>query len=173
MELRSNVGPIIKGHMDTLRDSKGRISRAEKIVNFFIPAACSVAFGIWAAMTSTTFPFENLIAGLAILFGFFLALVTFVFGLRKKVSFPRPMADLRAPLLVDELFLNCQYAVIVSGLGTFLAILFDLLKCQCIGGAILIGLLAHLMVLVMMCLKRLNRAYELHKADIEAEHNSL
>ncbi|MFB9074456.1 hypothetical protein ACFFX0_25995 [Citricoccus parietis] len=95
-------------------------------------------------------------------------MTTFVFGLRRQVSTRRPLTDLRAPALIDELFINCEYAVIVSGASTMLALLFDIIGWGLLG-SVLVTLLAHIFVLVMMCLKRLNRAYDIHKEDLRAE----
>ncbi|MGM7670275.1 hypothetical protein [Microbacterium sp. A93] len=168
MELRSDVRPILKAHISTLRNHDGRIPVQELLANFIAPIVLGAGFGVWQVATEASFPFGNLLAGLAILFGFFLALTTFVFSLRRQVSTRRPLTDLRAPVLIDELFVNCEYAVIVSGAATVLALLFDVIG-QPILGSVLIVALAHIFVLVMMCLKRLNRAYEIHKEDLRAE----
>lgn len=165
-----NILPIVAAHFNTLRHAgTGRLSPWDFITQIGLPIAAGyAAFRLDIKFDNS---YANLIAALAIVFGFAFAVTVFVFQLRMQMAVMQvsseksdlarisPQIDTRAPTLVNQLFSNCLYAVVLSGATTVLASIIDPMKWAGLGDYILVGLMAHLLLVLMMCFKRLNAAY--------------
>ena len=174
---------MIFDHFATLRGVKGKFLWWQIIAQFALPTAVSVM--IWEAGFRITIV-GDLIAGFSVLAGFLFGLVIFVFQLRLGMTAdPRVQSKLLLPTLIDQLFANVLYAVLVSFaliavtvaaaatephaepvMATVVApaIPFVVTPGAALGlepwvSAVVIGLAAHLLAVVGMCLSRTRRAY--------------
>ncbi|KHL03151.1 hypothetical protein [Sinomonas humi] len=171
MGSKVNVLPIVSGHFATLRDFRtGKISALDLLTQIGIP--CAVGVVAWLVDLKFAGVYANIIAALAIVFGFAFAVTVFVFQLRMqmaemqissesqdRVAEIAPQIDTRAPTLVNELFANCLYATLLSGVATLLACSIEPLAWQRPGDWALTAVIAHLILVLMMCFKRLNSAF--------------
>lgn len=174
MSLKVNPVPIITDHLKTLRNERTqRTSLVEIGVQYIAPLATGV---VAAKLGFQPTSFGNWIAGLAILFGFFFALAVFVFQLRVQMtadpanpSSPlKRQINLRVPVLVDELFVNACYAVLACALATVVAVVVDSVNMGWVGTAVVVFLSSHVVLLVLMCLKRVHTAYKWLKVPVSS-----
>jgi hypothetical protein len=172
MSSKVNVLPIVAAHFRTLRHAAtGRAAISDYVVQMGIPLL--VGGAAWLTDTELKGAYGDIVAALAIIFGFAFAVTVFVFQLRMQmaemqVSSERtrvaeisPQIDMRAPVLVNELFSNCLYAVLLSGTATLLAGCIEPLKFGKIGDWVLGVMISHLVLVMLMCFKRLNAAYSM------------
>lgn len=170
MSSKVNVLPIVSAHFRTLRHAAtGRIAVSDYLVQLGIPLVVGVA--AWLTDTDLKGAYGNIVAALAIVFGFAFAVTVFVFQLRMqmaemqisseqtRVAEISPQIDMRAPMLVNELFSNCLYAVLLSGAATLLAGCIEPLHFGKFGDWALGVIITHLILVMLMCFKRLNAAY--------------
>ncbi|MDB6425871.1 hypothetical protein [Curtobacterium sp. 20TX0008] len=112
-----------------------------------------------------------IVGGASVLSGFLFGVVVYVFQLRQSlVHDPRVQGQARLPVLIDELFSNVVYAVLVSFALTAAALVIAatqshdakgvLVPTEPVVAAALVLVAAHLLAVVVMCMKRLRRAYE-------------
>ncbi|WP_269938770.1 hypothetical protein [Arthrobacter sp. HY1533] len=171
MSSKINIFPIVRDHFGTLRNAAtGRLSPMDFIVHVGIPIAAGIA-SWWPLGFELTNAHANMVAALAIVFGFSFAVTVFVFQLRmqmaemqissekRTVAAIAPQIDTRAPALVNQLFSNCLYAVVLSGFATLLTAVAGPLKFGQAADSILIAIILHLLMVLLMCFKRLNAAY--------------
>ncbi|MDQ0709136.1 flagellar biogenesis protein FliO [Arthrobacter woluwensis] len=170
MSAKVSVLPIVKDHFATLRDARnGKISFGDLFTQLGVPVLAGGTS--YAAGLNLDQAYGNVVAALAIVFGFAFAVAVFVFQLRMQmadlqvsaeqshVAEITPLIDTRAPQLVNELFSNCLYAVVVSGATTVLATAAGPFHLGRVGDSALLTLVIHLALVLMMCLKRLNSAF--------------
>lgn len=170
MGSKVNVLPIISAHFRTLRNAAtGRVAISDYLVQVGVPLLLGVA--AWLTNTELKGAYGNIVAALAIIFGFAFAVTVFVFQLRMqmaemqisseqtRVAEISPQMDKRAPVLVNELFSNCLYAVLLSGAATVLAGSIEPLHFGQLGDWMLVAMISHLILVMLMCFKRLNAAY--------------
>lgn len=171
MSSKINVLPIIKNHFRTLNNARtNRPSIGDFIVHLGFPLAIAVA-ALWFHLDLTDH-YANVIAALAIVFGFAFAVTVFVFQLRMQMAAMQvssketdiaqiaPQIDTAAPQLVDELFGNCLYAVLLSGFAALLASLIGPFNLKTFGVGLLVWVVSHLLIVLLMCIKRINAAYK-------------
>lgn len=171
MSSKVNILPIVGDHFATLRNaSTGRISRLDVLTQLAVPIVVAIV-ACWSGRLNLSESYANLIAALAIVFGFAFAVTVFVFQLRmqmaemqissdqRTVAAIAPQIDTRAPGLVNELFKNCLYAVVLSGFTTLLALVIEPLSLGVVADAVVVGFGVHLLLVLMMCFKRLHAAY--------------
>lgn len=108
--------------------------------------------------------------GASVLSGFLFGVVIYVFQVRQGLSSdPRLQRQARLPRLVDELFANVLYAVVVSFVATVLALVvassqgYDskgvLIPTEPWLTAAFVLVAVHLLAVVAMSIRRLRRAY--------------
>lgn len=171
MSSKIDLLPIVTGHFRTLRNAgTGKALKRDFVVQLGVPIVAGTV-GWLSGRVNLEGAYANLVAALAIVFGFAFAVTVFVFQLRmqmaemqisasdQRVAEIVPQIDTRAPLLVDELFSNCLYAVVLGGFATLATGFVDIAKLGRPGDYMLIGLFTHLLLVLMMCFKRLNTAY--------------
>lgn len=171
MFTKVNILPIVRAHFKTLRnDATKRRSIGDLILQIFVPAL-SILACIWPLSVDLESKYSNLLAALAIIFGFAFAAAIFIFQLRMQMAEMQvlsrkspvaeiaPQIDSSAPVLVNELFSNCLYAVLVSGATVLWTGLVDGLSLPVWCDYIIVGLIAHLVIVLLMCFKRINAAY--------------
>lgn len=171
MSRKINVAPLIGAHFDTLRNNRtGKLSKWDLSLHLLLPTV--IALVSWLVLeVNLDNKYGNVIAALAIVFGFAFAAAIFIFQLRMQMAEMQvssaksqiaeiaPQIDTSAPKLVDQLFSNCMYAVILSGASTLLAGSVDVLGLGRIGDAALIWFTVHLVIVLLMCFKRIGSAY--------------
>ena len=170
---KSSVIGVVADHYSTLRDVQTHDVRAtDWISQLVIPTLVSVALTAWP-LHVTMHDFGQVIAGLSILGGFMFGLVTYVFQLRVSVaSDPRIESSGRPVLqLLDELFANLSYAVLVCVGGALFSVVCATVLPSPVpkGGGwriaalatsgVVFFLLMHAALVVAMCLKRIRSAY--------------
>ena len=108
----------------------------------------------------------DLIAGFAVLAGFLFALVIFVFQLRLNVvRDPRVQSKRNLPELIDQLFRNVLYAVVVSFVLTIVAIVAAATEpapgvgVHPVWSGVVTVVTVHLLAVVWMCVSRTRTAY--------------
>lgn len=172
---KAAVLPVVRDHIKTLRHQQsGRLRGRDLFLHYCIP----IAVGLIAAERGVRIvDAAQVIAGAAILSGFSFGLAIFVFQLRLQTG-GDPRIDKGAFLLelLDELFSNVTYAIVV-GLGlTVLAVsavslttATKLAEAPASGEVAeglsfwwtwaLISVSMHYLITLLMCVKRLRRAY--------------
>lgn len=155
-------------HFSTLRNNRThRILWPSIIVGYVLPVA--VGLGAWAIALRLG-ALEEIIGGLALMAGFLFALVIFVFELRLRVtSDPRTQSAIELPRLIDELFANVTYSVVIALSTTAVALAAAANQPQSENGhllgiepwlsAVLVALMVHLFAMILTCLRRTGTAY--------------
>lgn len=171
MSRKINISPLIRAHFDTLRNNRsGKISKLDLFLHLVTPTIAAIVS--WKPLgIDLSEKYGNVIAALAIVFGFAFAAAIFIFQLRMQMAEMQvsskqsaiaeiaPQIDTSAPKLVNELFSNCMYAVVLSGAATLLAGLVDAFDLSRVGDALIVWMTAHLVVVLLMCFKRIGAAF--------------
>ncbi|WP_313479894.1 hypothetical protein [Microbacterium sp.] len=174
---------MIWDHLATLRGVRGGFLWWQITAQFLLPVAVGVA--IWQVGFRIAIVGE-LIAGFSVLAGFLFGLVIFVFQLRLGMTTdPRVQTKTLLPTLVDQLFSNVLYAVLVSFALIAVTVAaaatephteLTVTPATTSGGqptveagvalglepwvsGTVIGLAVHLLAVIGMCLSRTRRAY--------------
>lgn len=174
---------MIFDHLATLRGLRGGFLWWQIVTQFVLPV--SVGAAIWGLGFRVGI-IGDLLAGFAVLAGFLFGLVIFVFQLRLgTTSDPRTQSKLLLPTLIDQLFANVLYAVLVSFSLTAVTVaaaatephaqpsipattpaqtVVVVESAVALGlepwvSALVIALAVHLLAVVGMCLTRTRRAY--------------
>lgn len=154
-----DISGVVTNYLRGFRSlNTGRYRRADLALHYGVPLAILVAAGIWVPRTDSI---SNLLSGLAILTGLFLALLVFVFQLRldtdERVEHQRTA---RLVDLIDALFHATVYAALVSGLATTVAVVVDLFEpVPKWGLALVVALGAHLVLTGLLVITRAHAAY--------------
>lgn len=163
MANKSNVLPIVTDHYATLvhgRTEKPRI--LDYALQLGLPVAAGVA--VWL-MDVRLRELGGALGGLAVFTALLFGLLVFVFQLRMQAaSDPRLGRGHRVLVLIDELFSNVGYSVLVGLVVTGAAMVATTTADGAAGSApwvsgVLTMLTLHLVVVVLMCLKRARSAY--------------
>jgi cbb3-type cytochrome oxidase subunit 1 len=128
--------------------------------------AAGAAFKVAARINDAS----AIVGGASVLSGFLFGVVIYVFQVRQGLSNdPRVQRQARLPRLVDELFANVLYAVVVSFVATVLALVvassqgYDpkgvLVPTDPWLTAVFVLVAVHLLAVVAMSIRRLRRAY--------------
>jgi hypothetical protein len=163
-----SVLPLVGDHLGTLQDDRTQTWRWQDWTTMYgLPIAAAVSCGVFNVQLQGI---SEIVGGLSILAGFLFGLVVFVFQLRLQVTNdPRVAPHGRLPRLIDQLFANVSYAVLVGLLTTGTAIAAsatrtpdpsgNLLAVNRWWSAVLVFLFFHLMLLLAMALRRTRAAY--------------
>lgn len=164
MSSKASVIPAVKAHFDTFRDdsSDGSVHLPDYAVFLGVPlgaAALVVLGGVRLKELS------GFLGGLAVFTALLFGLVIFVFQLRLQLrtdgEFSAHSALVR---LIDQLFANVNYAVVVgvvtTAVGVIAAATLDSAKGTPVWmSAVLTALAMHLVLTIFMCVKRVHSAY--------------
>ena len=170
MSSKFSVLPVIEDHLETLQDDRTGNSRWQDRASLYgVPAAAAAAIAIFGVKLQGI---GEIVGGLSILAGFLFGLVVFVFQLRIQVSNdPRVAPQGRLLRLLDQLFANVSYAVLIGFVTTSVAIAAaatrstvpkspgDLLPVNPWWSAALVFFFVHLMLMLGMALRRTRAAY--------------
>lgn len=162
-----SVAPIIKAHLKTLRHADEDRPRVADYVQLY-------AFPIVLAAVGWISGFRigavgEMLAGITVLASLLFALVIFVIQLRLQMT-TDPRVSLRATRLVDELFANVCYAVLVGLASTTVTLIAAATRTSDgkdpdpdplspLWTAAVVVTAAHLLLMVLMSLKRTNATY--------------
>lgn len=171
MSVKLLPGQVVRRHVETLYDHRrgaGKVRLWDIVAQYGLP----LAFGglVWQQRLEIRGA-SQLLAGVAILAGFVFGLLIFVFQLRMQaVDDPRIPNEGGVMTLIDELFANVAYTALI-GLVTSLTIMIPLavqhpadapLPLAWGGAVVFLG--AHFVLLLMMCIKRTDIAYQKFRA---------
>lgn len=162
-----SVLPLLAAHFDTLRDaSTGKARPADYIQLYGLPIA------VGATTVLTGFQLQGvgeLLAGIAILGSLLFGLVIFVIQLRLQMT-SDPRVGQRTTELVDELFANVTYAVLVGLVATAVTMAAAASRVPDAKGDLgalnpwwtgaVAALTIHLLLMIGMALKRVHSAYQ-------------
>lgn len=165
MSFKSSPGPIIADHLDTFRNAgTGKRDFWDFSVQFGLPTGIAIMSAVVGYRATDIGAF---LGGVAVFAALLFALVVFVFQLRITAG-NDPVASGRKILLrlLDELFANVSYAVLVGLLTTCLGIVAIWVGHEENGSPVwvsclLVGTVVHLVLTILMCLKRINSAYRM------------
>ncbi len=160
---KSSVLSIPKKHFQTLKDERtGKMRPADFAVQVGIPVlAGAICFESGWNLASAS----NAIVGISIVAALMCAMAVLVFQIRLDLRTRRdcPSRDLK---LVDEVFANTMWAILVGLLLALYLIVWD----ACVPGlqgfasrllsAIAVAICLHFVFVIGMCLKRLQSAYQ-------------
>jgi hypothetical protein len=161
---KASIRPALRAHYDTLRDDRTGSVRVRDLILFLgLPIAVGGAMW-WAGFRMKDV--ASLLAGLAVFTALLFGLVIFVFQLRVLIKDDGRDRDRpRLAALIDETFANVTYSVIVGITTTVLGVVGAALADKDKGApvwltAVLAALCVHLVLTILMCLKRVNSAYQ-------------
>lgn len=161
---KTAVREIAQKHFETLVDGRtGKVSKADWTFSVGVP----VIVGVVAPVLSFRLPSgSGAIDAAAILTGLLFGLVVFIFQVRLTIK-ADPVKSQYGALTdsVDALFQNVLYAILVGLLWTIVSVAADAFTIRrgeyltgwATGAVTAVGL--HLAWVVLMCLKRVMRAY--------------
>lgn len=155
--------PLVSEHLATLRDARtDNLRPLDFVLQFGAPIAAAAGAALAGARLQDA---AQVIAGAAVLSGFSFGLAVYVFQLRMEAA-----RDPRVPRgsvlldLLDELFINVRYSILVGLLAVVVAtagVAFhdsvEPLNAWWTAGIVALAL--HYIATIMMCLKRLGSAY--------------
>lgn len=170
MTSKTSVASIVVDHFDTLRDARtSRVSVLDLAVQFGLPVALGLLLPI---LGLRLVELGQVIAGLAVMAGLTFGLLVFVFQLRLQVSSDPRVQSTTLRQLIDQLFVNVAYAVLV-GL-TSAAVSVGVVSVRWgdaqvatapssvsgIASGVVVALCVHFLLTLAMCTKRAYRAYQ-------------
>lgn len=163
MASKASVAPAIRAHFDTLRDdATGSIRVRDFLLFVGLPSGVGLALGI---AKFRLHDIASMLAGLAVFTALLFGLVIFVFQLRVQIKDDgRDRQRPKLASLIDEMFANVTYSVIVGVVTTVVAVIAAAISGN--DGAptwisgILAALALHLVLTILMCLKRVHSAYQ-------------
>lgn len=168
MASKASVVPAVRAHYDTLRDDRTKKIRLLDIALFAgMPILTGSALWLFDFRLKDT---ASVLAGLAVFTALLFGLVIFVFQLRVQIkSDGRDHVRPRIAVLIDETFANVTYSVIVGIATTVVGLVAAAIADKEAGApdwisALLAALGLHLVLTILMCLKRVNSAYQQLKA---------
>ena len=154
---------VISDHIATLHDQRtNRIRKRDLALHYGLPvgaAVCSTFAGVRLADAG------QIVAGAAVLAGFSFGLAIFVFQLRMDAARdPRVPRGSRLLDLIDELFTNVLYSIVVGLLLTVVTVaataLQDTKTLDAVWSGVMVGIAFHYLLTLAMCIKRLHKAYQ-------------
>ena len=170
MTAKSSVRGIVVDHLDTLRDARThRISLLDILIQFGGPLALGICVPLFGVRLVDV---GQVIAGIAVLAGFTFGLLVFVFQLRLQLASDPRVIGTNLRELIDQLFTNVAYAVLVGLACVALAVAFVSLRhgplaasqgaaaLGSISTGVLVASASHFLLTLAMCTKRAYRAYQ-------------
>lgn len=164
MASKASALPAVRAHFNTLRDDRTGAVRPLDIAVFVgLPAIAGL--GIWFSGFRMR-DIAAVLAGLAVFTALLFGLVIFVFQLRVQIKDDgRDLARPRISTLIDETFANVTYSVVVGLATTVVAVIAAAIAQGTDGtpswiSGILAAMGLHLVLTILMCLKRIYSAYE-------------
>lgn len=163
--MASKLSPvlILKSHFDTLRDAQNNKPLISDYLIFYgIPLGFG-AYSLWQDFRAKDV--GSFLGGIAVFAALLFALVVFVFQLRISAgNNPQTQNKDRLLKLLDQLFANVSYAVLIGLATTFLGIISIWVTDDDTGAPVglsvlLVTAVTHLVLIIMMCLKRIDAAY--------------
>ncbi len=160
---KSSVIGIAKGHFRTLRDARtGRIRKHDLVWQIGLPVACGIACALckWHLNDAS-----NAIVGISIVAALMCAMAALIFQIRLDLD-KAPVAEKRDVELIDEVFANVMWAILMGLVLALYLIVVDAMGLfnenapAIIVSSIAVALCAHFVFVVGMCLKRFQRSYE-------------
>lgn len=164
MGSKASVIPTVRAHFDTFRDdsSNGSLHLPDYAIFLGIPlgAAALVVLGEVRLKEISGF-----LGGLAVFTALLFGLVIFVFQLRLQLRTDGEFsAHSTLVRLIDQLFANVNYAVVVGVVTTAVGVIAASTLDSTTGApvwvsAVLTALATHLVLTIFMCVKRVHSAY--------------
>ncbi|MGU3652511.1 hypothetical protein [Mycolicibacterium sp. A43C] len=164
MASKASIAPAVRAHYNTLRDDR---TGSYRFWDFGLFVGMPVAVGL--AVLYADFRMKDtaaMLAGLAVFTALLFGLVIFVFQLRVQIKDDgRDRERPRLAKLVDYTFANVTYSVIVGIVTTVVAVVTAAISDPELGApawicALLTALALHLVLTILMCLKRIHSAYQ-------------
>lgn len=155
--------PVVYAHLDTLRDSQTNKPLIWDYLMLYGFPVFVGGFSLWREFQAQEI--GAFLGGVAVFAALLFALVVFVFQLRLSAGKdPVTSKKVRLLKLLDQLFANVSYAVLVGLWTTFLGIASVWLsdgegKAPIWLSVLLVSAVTHLVLIILMCLKRINAAY--------------
>lgn len=170
MATKTSLRLIVVDHLDTLRDARThRVSVLDLLIQFGVPVALGLGLPLAGFRLVDV---GQVIAGLAVLAGFTFGMLVFVFQLRLQVATDPRVVGTNLRELIDELFTNVAYALLVGLACVTLAVAFvsvrqvpspspDLVSVlRGVATGVLVATTVHFLLTLAMCTKRAYRAYQ-------------
>ncbi|WP_228992859.1 hypothetical protein [Streptomyces sp. DH8] len=166
MSEKWNISDIAAAHFKTYADARtGKKRRSDYLAFVGLPVLLGVLTGALCHLDRfALYDVSKLIGGIGIFTGLLFGLLTNVFTLSLRLQRDDDLADHKTTRSVKELFANLSWAVFVG-----LSLVVLLVACSSIGEsrsrvsewwtAVLVTLFAHLILTVLMSLKRLWMAH--------------
>ncbi|WP_419044880.1 hypothetical protein [Enorma massiliensis] len=166
---KMNLWLVARGYLSTLVDARTeKISPIDMTVQVAAPVVCGVVFYfVWPLSNEAV---ENLaegfVSGVSIVSALLCGVAVMVFQLRLQLaSQTKPQPTLRESKLIDEMFYDVLWAVVVGFGSVLLLVLRDAAPfgleawkaIVSVAGALLLNFI----MVTCMCLKRLGAAYEI------------
>lgn len=163
MSSKLSVAPAVRAHFDTFRsDDTGRMHLPDYAVFLGLPVVCGTLIGWFDVHLKDV---SGFLGGLAVFTALLFGLVIFVFQLRLQIRAEgRAIPGGFLVRLIDQLFVNVNYAVVVGVVTTAVGVVAINLADPTQGApvwlsAILTALGLHLVLTIFMCIKRVHSAY--------------
>lgn len=160
---KSSVVGIAKGHFRTLRDARtGRVRVFDLVWQVGLPVACGVVCAVFGWHLDDA---SNAIVGISIVAALMCAMAALIFQIRLDLN-KAPVAEKRDVALIDEVFANVMWAILMGlALALYLIAidavgLFDGGTSAIIASSVAVALCVHFVFVIGMCLKRFQRSYE-------------
>lgn len=170
MATKTSLTTIVVDHLDTLRDARTqRVSVFDFLVQFGLPIVLGVGLPLGGFRLVEV---GQVIAGIAVLAGFTFGMLVFVFQLRLQVATDPRVVGTNLRELIDQLFTNVAYALLVGLACVTLAVAFVSVRqvampsadvvsvLRSIATGLLVASTSHFLLTLAMCTKRAYRAYQ-------------
>lgn len=168
MATKTSLRGIVVDHLNTLRDARTQhVSVLDVAIQFGIPVVLGIGLPLCGIRLVDI---GQVIAGIAVLAGFTFGLLVFVFQLRLQVATDPRVVGTNLRELIDELFTNVAYALLVGLACVTLSVAYVSLRhipyvsaSGALGGVssgVLVAGVAHFLLTLAMCTKRAYRAYQ-------------
>lgn len=170
MATKTSLSGIVVDHLGTLWDARThRVSALDLVIQFGLPLVLGLGLPLAGFRLVDV---GQVIAGLAVLAGFTFGMLVFVFQLRLQVATDPRVVGTNLRELIDELFTNVAYALLVGLACVTLAVVFvsvrqvsspspDLVSVlRAVATGVLVATTSHFLLTLAMCTKRAYRAYQ-------------
>lgn len=154
---------IVVDHVGTLRDAQtGHVRKFDYVEFYGIPVLVGLGGWYFGARLQSVDP---ILAGTSIFTGLLFGVLVYVFQLRVRVKdSDRLSTNTRLVDLIDELEINVSYSILVGVVSTITFMLLSATKnkdepLSPVGTAVIFVLTLHLLLSVLLVLKRTRAAY--------------
>lgn len=160
MSSKTDMRPIVRAHLQTLRNNR---TNRPSVIDYFVQIGIPIALGAVMACTRTAFSdISALLTVVSILAGLSFALAIFVFEIRQSLK-QKYRKDSAVLEIVDELFQNVIYSVLIglisTGLGALSTVFAKGSTAELVFQVLAVVATSHFFIVLLMCLKRLNAVY--------------